>query len=239
MTPNLTGSVDPATIDDAVFENDLVPAGVGGGALSTFSAEDMALVSTSGDFLPRLQLYGGNSNAVKEGKIGVGCYGLVRGADTIENLGTEVDIIVVDGKAKALRVGADKTIITKFDPQDVEFKKIMAESNVKDSGCMYGPEFLIYVPSIEQFATFFMSSKTSRREAKNVYARMGKAGTLKANLIKTAKYMWHGPVCTPCSTPFDNLPSADEFGDAVTKFKAEKGSNVETVAAPDANARAR
>lgn len=237
MTPELHASITESQIDDAVFENDLIPAGIGG-EVSTFKEEDFALVSTAGDFLPRLQLYGGNSTAAKEGKIGIGCYGIVRSKDAIEDLGKSVDVIVVDGKAKALRVEKDNTIITKFDPNDVEFKKIMAESNIKDSGCMYGPEFLLYVPAAEAFVTFFMSSKTARREAKKVYARMRKGATMTAQLIKTAKYSWHGPVCSPSSAPFDALPTEDEFREAALKFKAEKGSEVETVTG-DATARAR
>lgn len=241
MTPQLHTEDTQSQIDDAVFDNtgtDLVPAGVGG-EIATMSPEDFALVSTAGDFLPRLQLYGGNSTAAKEGKIGIGCYGIVRSKDVIEDLGKSVDVVIVDGRAKALRVEKDNSIITKFDPNDVEFKKIMAESNVKDSGCMYGPEFLLYVPSAEAFVTFFMSSKTARRAAKNVYARMRKGATLSAELIKTAKYSWHGPVCNPSSAPFENMPSADDFTEASNKFRAEKGSEVETVTGGTAGGRTR
>jgi hypothetical protein len=242
MTPSLHNEDTQSQIDDAVFDNaaggDLIPAGVGG-EIATMSPEDFALVSTAGDFLPRLQLYGGNSTAAKEGKIGIGCFGIVRAKDTIEDLGKTVDVIIVDGRAKALRVEKDNTIITKFDPNDVEFKKIMAESNIKDSGCMYGPEFLLYVPAAEAFVTYFMSSKTARRVAKNVYARMRKGATLGAELIKTQKYSWHGPTCVSSSAPFDNLPTEDEFRDAAAKFKAEKPSEVETVTGGDANGRKR
>lgn len=239
MNPMINDPELVSRSQDAAYDNELISVDAAGGELMPqMDDKQLAAVSSSGDFLPRLQLFGGNSDACKKGQIPIAHYGLVSGKDTVEDLGKEVDIIVICARAKALRIGDDGTIITKHDPNNEEFKKIMEDSNVQDSGCMYGPEFMVYVPSSGKFATFFMSSKTARRVAGAVHARLRKAATLKAELIETKKYKWHGPVCTPCSTPMV-APSGDDIAAAIKKFLAAKESAVETVTPAETTGRAR
>lgn len=232
---------DPELIarsQDAAYDNELITVEAGGDLMPTMSSGDLAAVTSSGDFLARLQLFGGNSDACKKGQIPIAHYGLVTGKDNVEDLGKEVDVIVICGRPKALRICDDDSIITKHDPNDEEFKKIAEDSNVQDSGCMYGPDFVVYIPSIGKFATFFMSSKTARRVAPAVHARLRKAATLKAELIETKKYSWHGPVVVPCSAPMVT-PSNDDIQAAVKKFMAQKESAVETVSDAASTGRAR
>lgn len=223
----------------AAYENELTLPEMGGEiAVPEFKQEDFALVSKAGDFLPRLQLYGGNSDACKEGFIPIGRLGIPRSEKVIDDLGTTVDVLVVHGRPKAMRIADDGTIITKFDPKDSEFQKIADDSNLPDSGCMFGPEFLLYVPKICEFVTFFMSSKTARKASGPVFQRMRKAATLGVELIKSKKYTWHGPTCVPCSAPLD-VPSTEAMQKAITKFFAQKESKVETVEAGAETGRAR
>lgn len=237
-TPRINDPELIAGSQDAAYENELIPAESVGDLAPQMDDKQLAAVSASGDFLPRLQLFGGNSDAVKKQQIPIAHYGLVRGKDTIEDLGAEVDVLVVCGRPKALRIADDGTIVTKFDPNDDQFKKIMEDSNIQDSGCMYGPEFMLYVPDAQSFATFFMSSKTARRVAAAVHQRVRKAATLKAELIETKKYSWHGPVCVPCSTPL-TPPSAEDIQAAIKKFMAAKESSVEVAPEAAAGGRAR
>lgn len=217
---------DITNYGDELIPLDLIPQSDDNGVLA---------VATASGFLPRLQLYGGNSDACKEGKIGIGRWGLVRG-DSIEDLGPTVDVLVCAGRAKAVRI-AGETIISSFDHQSEEFKAIQADSDVEDSGCMYGPEFLVYVPSAGVFATYFMQSKTARKEAKGVHALLRKAATLKAKLISTKKYKWHGPEVAPCSTPFQ-MPDLAILKSEIEKFQNQKASGpAETVEAADERAR--
>ena len=192
-------------------------------------AESFALVSKSSAFLPRIQLFGGNSGACKEGKIGIGRYGLVKSKEQIIDLGAEVDVLPIAWRPKAMRIAGDN-ILTVFKPGNPEFGKIMAGSEVQNSGCMFGPEYMLWIPSVHELATFFMSSKTARREAPNLQALLAKKSpaTLKAKLIKTEKFIWHGPVVTICSTPFD-LPDPAELMEEVQKFTTVPETDVETV----------
>lgn len=207
------------------YENDLIEAPETG--LATFDEKAFAAVSKVGDFLPRIQLYGGNSKACKTGHVPIGNYGIPRSEKDILDLGKEVDVIVISGRAKAMRITADDTVITKFDHTDVEFQKIAAESDIQDSGCMFGPEFLLYVPKVKQFVTFFMSSKSARRVSGGLFQRLKKAATLKSEFVEKGKFAWHAPVITPCSTPLD-VPDSEEILAVATKFANEKGSAVKT-----------
>jgi len=208
-------------------------------------------VVTAASYLPYISLYGGNSNAAKQGLIGIGHYGLVRQKDKIEDLTKEFDCLPLGWRFKAMQI-LDGNIVSQYNPKSASFILIQEKAGVKDSGCMYGIEFMFWVPNLpaQCFATFYCNSKTSRREAPNIrsFCPAGatqtteghgpKPMTLKSQLIKTEKYMWHGPVVTPCSTQFANLPSVEDMMDQATKFANPKDSEVE-IAAPTDNDRAR
>lgn len=210
-------------------------------------------VVTAASFLPYISLYGGNSNACKEGKIGVGRYGLVRQKDKIEDLTSEFDVLAIGWRFKAMQIDGG-AIISQYNPKSESFLTIKEKSEIKDSGCMYGIEFLFWVPNLPArcFATFYCNSKTSRREAQNIrpFCPVGAdqikgteahgplPATLKTQLIKTEKYMWHGPVATQCSTEF-NLPTVEEIMEQATKFANPKESEVEAVKPGDQKTRDR
>ena len=183
------------------------------------------IVSSSGNYLPRIQLFGGNSGPAKEGKIGIGRWGFVKG-DSIIDLTPEFNCLCVSWRPKAMRISGDQ-IVSSFNPQNPMFKKIQVDSEIKDSGCMFGPEYLLWVAGLGKFATLFMSSKTMRKEAPNLKALLGQAATLKVKFIKTIKYSWHGPVVTVCSTPLTNLPSEAEVREQASIFCNPPESGIE------------
>ncbi|MFX1512753.1 MAG: hypothetical protein ACFFCQ_09220 [Promethearchaeota archaeon] len=151
------------------------------------------------EYLPRLQLFGSKSDAVTEEKIDIAHWGLVLDQD-ITDLGKEVDVILVDWRPKAMDTSGDVPIIS-HDPESELFEEIIGKSTIRNSGCMFGPEFLVWIPETQQFATYFMSSKTARREAKKMKPLLNKGATLKSQLIDNGRYKWHGPVALPCTNP--------------------------------------
>lgn len=193
-------------------------------------------VSTSGKWLPRVQLFGRTSNEVAEEKIKAGNHGLVTGK-TLVDLGGEFDCLPVAFRPKAMDLSGDN-IITVYDHQSAEFKRIAVQSEVKESQCMYGPEFLIWVPKQQKWATYFCSNKTSRRAAPDFKELLTLPATVRSTLIKTTKYMWHGPVFLPCSTPFD-LPTDESLAEEVEKFNNPPANEVEKVAPAAATGRVR
>jgi hypothetical protein len=201
----------------ATTGNDLVPVLSQLAPSPYASDEDFSKISSSGAFLPRVMLMGANSTLVQEGKINQGHYGLVRAKDQCDDLTKEVPCLPLDWRAKAMEI-VDGEVISIYDRKSPEFDRIAQKSEQPDSGCMYGPEFLLWIPSAKCFATYYASSKTARREAPQLRNLIGKPALLKSHLIKGKKYNWFGPVITTCSVPFD-LPSQDEIIEEVTKFR--------------------
>ena len=187
-------------------------------------------ISASGGWLPRLQLMSSNSKPCKDGTFPVNHYALVQGQQ-FTDLSKSVDILVLDWRPKAIDMSGDE-IITVYDTADSEFKRIQAKADVKDSRFMFGPEYLVYVPSAKQFALFFMGSASSRREAPALKARMQKAATLGVQMIEGKEFTWANPAITPCSTPMD-LPAAEAVMEELTKFNNPAKSDIEKIDSGD------
>jgi hypothetical protein len=219
-----------ANMADELIKLDSVPGGLVKHDDNVFKE-----VASSGDFFPRVQLMTSSSDKCKTGEFPINHYALIRD-QAHEDLGTAVDVLVVAWRPKAL--DTNDPVISVYDPADPQFARIKEKSGEKDSGCMFGPEFLLYIPSKKEFATFFMGSKSSRRESPNVKARLQKAATLKANRIETPAYTWYAPMVQPCSTPFD-LPEHDDLMEVVTKFNNPPKPTVEKVAPDSGGGRAR
>lgn len=208
-------------------------------AMTQYSDEAFAAIAAGADYLPRIQLMTGNSELVQEGKMNVGRYAFIRTKEDVVDLGKEVDVLVCAWRLKAMRV-KDENIISVFDINDPEFMKIKNDSGIKDSGALCGAEFLIWVPSQKSFATFYMASKSAKREAPAMRAHIDTANnkpgpaTLKSTLVDNGTYKWHAPIVNDCSTPFD-LPTQDDFVENVNKFLNPPKNTVET-AEPAGNA---
>ena len=213
------------------MSNELIPKDIAG-PLAKYELTEIA--SGESTFLPRLQLFGAKSNACATGDIGIGRYGLVRD-DNITDLGPEVEALIICWRPKAMQTVDN--ILVEYDPESDLYKKLKEQSMVPDSGCMYGPEFLLYIPSQAAFATFFMSSKTARREARKMQPLLRKAATFKCKLIETAKFKWHAPVVVPCSAPLE-LPETAAIVAEIETFMNPPKQEVE-VAPEDESGRAR
>jgi len=196
-------------------ENAMIPADVAGG-LSKYSEDVFKETTKSGDYLPRLQLLTAASDKCKEGAFPINHYAFIRDQN-FDDLGEAVDVLVVTWRPKALEIGDE--VLSVFNPDHSEFKRIQEKSGEQDSGCMYGPEYLMYVPARKEFATFFCGSKSARREAPNIQNLLGKPGTLKSKKIETKRYTWFAPTITACSTPFE-APDIENLKKAVEKFNS-------------------
>jgi len=165
-------------------------------------------LTQAGDYLPRLQLASANSDLVTDEVVPANDFALVYDKSTADSLGKEVDCIMLDYRAKALDTGSDEPVSV-FDRSHPEFERIKKQSDIKDSGCMFGPEFLVYIPSVEKFATFFCCSKSLRREARRFRDSMKRPITLFGRKVETPKYKWWIATLKECSTPFALPPKAE------------------------------
>lgn len=206
-----------------VYDGELIKFD-GENAVAKYDEKDFALATKAGDYLPRVQFMTSNSDKCKSGKFPINHYALVRGKD-YQDLGDELDVLVVEWRPKAIEMG--DSIITSFNPKSEEFARIQAKAGDTNSGCMYGPEFLVYIPSVKEWATLFMGSKSSRNESGNMRTRLQKAATLKGQELSNKNFTWYSISVVACSTPF-SLPNTEEIVEQRNKFLNPSESEITT-----------
>lgn len=187
------------------------------------AGEDFKSIVTAAEYLPRIALCGSSSDLCKEGKIGVGNYALIKSKESFIDLGPEFDSYLLGMRPLALDISDDSNIISSFDPKSETFKSIQSESEGMN-GKVFGPQFLHYIPKIDQFGLFHCNSKTSRRESNNIYKLIGQPITLKSHLIDNGKHKWHGPQVFTCSNPLP-VPPLDKVEEQLKKFNNPDTTN--------------
>ena len=214
------------------MENELAPTTLNELAIPDSEHDDKQFlaVTKSGDYLSRLQLMISASDACKKNDFPANHWALIRDGNN-RDVGASVDILVIAWRPKALDISGEE-VITVYDPEHDEFKRIEADSNIANSSCMYGPEFLVWVPEAGEFATFFMGSKSSRRESPNLSAKLKQPATLSSKLIETKKYSWFAPIVLDCTTPLSPLPDQDSLAEQFNKFENPPEPEIEK--APEA-----
>lgn len=217
-------------------------------------------LSKSSEYLERLQLYT-KGKAIDQGLIAPGHYGIPHSDDNIEDLGTEIDILPLVARAKALDMRDKDAIITNYDPTSEQFREIEATGKTANSGCMFGLTFLIFERSTGKFYELFCGTKSMRNEcgkiapflplseatAEALEAKMGKPYkahgplpcTLKAKYVTKGDWGWHVPVCLQCSEPFSNLPPIESLTAEIEGFMALKNTEIEKAEETNTKKRAR
>ena len=199
---------------------------LGGLKLQKYDDAAFDATASSASFLPRLQLMTSNAGKCKSGEFPTNHYALISD-QKFTDLGKNVDVLLVAWRPKALETG--ENVISVYDPADKEFERIQDKSlNVKNSGCMFGPEFLCWVGAAGKFTTFFMGTKSSRRESGAVKALMQKQATLGSQLCKNKSFEWFAPQVSACTTP-GVMPGKEDLVNAVEKFNNPPKSDVEGV----------
>lgn len=215
---------------------EIIPAGTGANIAKYDDSQFEDLVASKG-WLPRLQLMTANSNKCQEGTFPINNYALIRD-QSYTDLGKEVDVGVVAWRPKALDTSGDQ-VVTSFDPKSELYQAIAKRADtIANSGCMHGPEFLVWVPH-HGFATFYMGGKSTRREAPKIKERMNTTCTLSSKKAKTKMYQWQTPIIGDCTTPLDELPDANEAREEIEKFLNPPESDVEAVEEVSEEGRAR
>lgn len=215
-------------------------------AVSMGSDDGFADLAKGADFLGRLQLFSKGS-AINRGKVTPGTWGIPDGEEVVV-LGKTVDCIPYARRPKAIDLSDTEAIVTNYEMESDEFKRIAAESMQQDSGCMYGPSFLIYERSTGRFLEWFCGTKSTRSEAKKIYpflilrdediVERGLEGveahgplpfTMENRLVEKKRYSWHVPVVIRCSTPFTREPTVEKIVFEMKRFLNPTDAGVEKV----------
>jgi len=206
------------------MSNELIP--VNAGIQKYDDAAFELAIKSSNAYLDRLQLLTSNSELCKAGEFPVNNFALVVG-QSHKDLGKEVDAIILAWRPKAVEFG--ETPVTIYDPQSDAFISIAERSADKDSSCMYGIEFLLWLPNVGdgKFVTMFCGSKSARKEAQNIKMFTGHGVTWISKKIQTAKFTWFVASVRECSS-ITNVPTPDQYTPVVEAF-----NNPPEAAAPE------
>lgn len=204
------------------------------------SDEDAASLMTA--WLPRLQLMVSQSEQCKDGSFPLNHYALVRGKD-LQDLGDAVDILIMSFRVKAVEMG--EAIITAYDKDSTEFKRIQDADKSDGVVRMFGPEFLVYIPAVKEYALFFCGSASARIESAQLIARWKKwqagevpqpAVTLKSQKLQNSNYTWFAPRCVSCSEIL-GVPDLEKAREEIEKFKNPPKALIETAEETEERAR--
>lgn len=185
--------------------------------LAPYSEKDLAELTGAGEYLPRLQLVASTSALVE--KISSGNFAFCRSTDNVDDLGKELHVVVVAMQPKAAIYEKGKVPVSITDMNNPQFANIRNQSNARVPGCVYGPEFLFWIPSKDSFATFHCSNATARKEARNIIDLIGAGATVTRKMCKNDKGNWWGIAVTPNNAPVANLPAQEDVKDAMAKFR--------------------
>lgn len=210
-----------ATLQNESFGNDLFKAAGG---------SDVFI-----GFLPRMQLFTSNSQEVKKGKITLAHYGLIKGKEKeLIDLGKQVILAPIAWRPKSLDTKTDP-VMAYHNPKSAEFQALKKRADDdNNSGCMYGPEFLVFLPD-HGFVTFFFGSKTARNESPKLRALLPvgtdvfKNALVTAQFIETKEFSWHGPSVMPTTQKIE-LPDIDVINSVASSFLKPKDSEIQEVA---------
>jgi len=182
----------------------------------------------SSDFR-RIQLCGSNNKTVKQGKFPMGHFAIVDN-DEFTDIGEEFDALVLGYRLKAMEYGDEMNIV--YDFTSDEFKRIQSEAGVKDSKCMFGPEFLLWIPEYG-FLPYYLNNKSSQFIASSLKSHKGKIVTIKVIFIEGKEFSWHAPKVVDCVMPFDNFPTQEEVDSALNAFNNPETVELEHAEAAD------
>jgi len=204
-------------------------------ALATPQDESFDQIARSSDFLPRIKVADSNCLEVKQGLVQVGNWLLIQG-QTVKDLGKEITVIVLDWRSLAMQLQGDTPVAVSYTQTSDLFKEIAKKSGIQNSGAIYGPQFLVWLPDEKLLVTWYASSKTARNESSKLKGNFSRALTWKTRLIEANGYSWFGPVILPCSTPVEVLPDPTAMQEEVTKFKTVQPDFVKEAAPAQAAA---
>ena len=189
--------------------------------------EAFAAVSQGSGYLPFLSIVAKSSDLAAEGKAAAGNI-VMKAGQTVIDLGGEVNGLVLGWRLRAMSFGDE--VISVYDHTDPEFKRIAALADQQgNQGEMYGPEFLVYSPSVQPggFCLYMLGNKSSRREAPGLKAILEEwkkgeknvpAFSLKSRLHKGTKFSWFIPVITVYSAPIAPMPAAKDVAEQLESF---------------------
>lgn len=188
-------------------------------AIEVPSDDVFADLAKGSDYLCRLQLQGKASALFGAGKIERFHYAYIITKEKFLDLGKSVNILPICWRPLALDMNTPIPIQF-FDVKSAGFKETAARADAGgDSKCTYGPDFLVWIPEIEKFASLHLGSKTARIDAPDLMKIMkaNGASTLTSRTIIKPTFTWDAITFNQCSSPIE-YPDPEKAKDQIEKF---------------------
>jgi hypothetical protein len=171
-------------------------------------------LTIQGGFLPRVGLYSSSNKLVKKALFPVNHYGIVTGKDTVKDIGLTFNAIPIAVRPLALDLRGKKAIAY-YNPASDKFKELQELSGDKDSKCMAGVQFLLYIQNFG-LATFFCASKSAKLLAPSIRKLTNQFVVFGSQTIEANGFVWQSPTCVLSNVQFE-LPM-EEILKARTEF---------------------
>jgi hypothetical protein len=200
---------------------ELVPQGGGAVATPPERPDWLQELAKTGEWLCRIDQGALNSEAVakREREAGNFYYVIKKGEEI--DLGKSFDAFVIAIRPKALDIRNIATPLGYYDMASAEFQKIQELSKTPKSGCLAGPEFLIWIPKIKKFAAFFYGSKSAKQSAGKTADLIGRWVTYDERFAKNTQGSWYTFSVKPCMLEGEKPPQ-DKFDAQLQAFKNPK-----------------
>lgn len=188
---------------------------------------DISRIADSSNILPRVQFMTAKSTKCSSGEFPLNNYALVKNG-VFQDIGKEPVCYIAAWRFKAIEIVEGKVLSVSYDENSSEYKRIEAASKGQNTGCMSGAEFLVYIPDISTWASFFMGTKSAKAEVPTMILNIGRFVMLSSRLVPSKKYTpWWAPQVSGCSATFQLPPEGEIFQMITTFTDVENVSNLE------------
>lgn len=199
------------------------------------SAEDEQLIkelAPSKQFLPRINLLQSTSGDAtgRNAKFKGGDLVLYSGKEG-QLLGESFNFLAYSFRHKSVEI-IDGEGFSFYKPGTPDFERIRAKAAEGGmNGSMYGIEFLVYLTSTGQFATFYFNNTTLKNSVETVVGMMkqGRHIKCKNDYIEGKSHKWWGAKFDINPVAPEIQPSIDEIEEQIKTFKEAKDSDVKKV----------
>lgn len=205
------------------------------GSIIPSEAERAQMRVMNKPFLPSIKLIQGISAEVKEENIEAGHFLI---SNTHTNLKQDFTILVLGRRSHALLMINNKKSKESFNFDSPIFKEIMSTPSDRPNGInsFWGNDFLIYVPKVGEFVTFFCGKPSNREIGWSIVDHMipfkdrekGKTDLPHTNcfqldsIFETTKfgsdYRCHCPIITPLEPSKEFFPDQNSLESAAKIF---------------------
>jgi hypothetical protein len=172
-----------------------------GNTVSRYDDDVFGSLTIQGGFLPRLALYSSRSKVCERGLFKANHWGVVSGKDKLDDLGENFNAVPLAYRPMALDL-REKKAVAYFDPNSPKFKECTEESTKKDSKCMSGIQFLVYVQG-HGLATYYCASKSAKMLAPMIRKLVNSYVSFGSVTVESGDYVFRAPTVVVSNVQFD------------------------------------